>query len=230
MTESEWLACTNPKAMLEFMRSKPSDRKLRLFTCACCRRIWSLMTDERSQMAVEVAERFSDGLASPKERKAATKAAMAAREDADAAARKASPEGSEKEWGPFNAAFAAMIAVSNLGHDGFDEWDAANAAGYAVEFLTGTPKDAEHVAQVAFVLDLFGNPFRAVTVDRAWLTPTVVSVAASIYTDRAFDRLPILADALEEAGCTNPDILGHCRSEGPHVRGCWVVDLILGKE
>jgi len=68
-----------------------------------------------------------------------------------------------------------------------------------------------------------------VAADPAWLTPTVASLARGIYTDRAFDRLPILADALQDAGCDSADILGHCRGPGPHVRGCWVVDLVLGK-
>jgi hypothetical protein len=82
----------------------------------------------------------------------------------------------------------------------------------------------------AIVRDIFGNPFRPVAVDRAWLTPTVTSLAQAIYDDRAFDRLPILADALEDAGCTDHDILAHCRGGGEHVRGCRVVDLLLGKE
>ncbi len=75
-----------------------------------------------------------------------------------------------------------------------------------------------------------GNPFRPVLAESAWLTPKVVAIASAIYADRAFDRMPILADALEEAGCTNADVLLHCRGDGPHVRGCWVVDLVLGKE
>jgi hypothetical protein len=77
--------------------------------------------------------------------------------------------------------------------------------------------------------EVLGNPFRPVTVDPAWLTPTVVALAAGIYADRAFDRLPILADALQDAGCDLADIHAHCRGPGPHVRGCWVVDLVLGK-
>jgi hypothetical protein len=80
--------------------------------------------------------------------------------------------------------------------------------------------------------DIFGNPFRPVTIAPAllrWNDRTLVSLAQSIYDDRAFDRLPILADALTDAGCDDERILAHCRSEGPHVRGCWVVDLILGK-
>jgi len=77
--------------------------------------------------------------------------------------------------------------------------------------------------------DIFGNPFNPVTLDSAWLTANVVGLAQSIYDERAFDRLPILADALEDAGCTNADILNHCRQPGEHVRGCWLVDLVLQK-
>ncbi|OAI51375.1 hypothetical protein AYO44_00775 [Planctomycetaceae bacterium SCGC AG-212-F19] len=78
--------------------------------------------------------------------------------------------------------------------------------------------------------DVFGNPFNHVTVDPAWRTANVTGLAEAIYTERAFDRMPILADALEDAGCTTPDVLNHCRQPGEHVRGCWVVDLVLGKE
>jgi hypothetical protein len=77
--------------------------------------------------------------------------------------------------------------------------------------------------------EFFGNPFRPVTVNPVWLTGNVVSIAQGIYDDRAFDRMPILADGLEDAGCDNADILNHCRQPGEHVRGCWVVDLVLGK-
>ena len=83
--------------------------------------------------------------------------------------------------------------------------------------------------QCAILRCIFGNPFRAGTCDTAWQTATVTSLAQAIYDERAFDRLPILADALEDAGCTNADILSHCRGPGPHVRGCWVVDLLLGR-
>ena len=88
---------------------------------------------------------------------------------------------------------------------------------------------AESAAHCQIIRDIFGNPFRPVVADPAWFTPKVVVLATSIYSDRAFDRMPILADALEEAGCVNADVLLHCRSEGPHVRGYWVVDLVLGK-
>jgi hypothetical protein len=78
--------------------------------------------------------------------------------------------------------------------------------------------------------DIFGNPYRLVSVASVWLTSDVRTLAEGIYEDRAFDRMPILADALMDAGCDNEDILDHCRSAGPHVRGCWVIDLLLGKE
>jgi hypothetical protein len=76
---------------------------------------------------------------------------------------------------------------------------------------------------------IVGNPFRPVVFDPAWRTETAVALASAIYAERAFDRLPILADALEEAGCDNTDVLAHCRGPGPHARGCWVVDGVLGK-
>ncbi len=82
---------------------------------------------------------------------------------------------------------------------------------------------------VKFIHCIIGNPFRPVVADPAWLTPTVLSIASSIYQEHTFDRLPTLADALGEVGCTNADVLLHCRQPGEHVRGCWVVDLILGK-
>jgi hypothetical protein len=74
-----------------------------------------------------------------------------------------------------------------------------------------------------------GNPYRPVPMLESWRTPTVVALASGVYADRAFDRLPILADALEEAGCDHPGVLAHCRDPGPHARGCWVVDGVLGK-
>jgi hypothetical protein len=78
--------------------------------------------------------------------------------------------------------------------------------------------------------DVFGNPFRPASLDPVWRSSTVVALAEGIYAERAFDRLPILADALQDAGCEDLDVLGHCRGEEPSVRGCWVVDLLLGKE
>jgi hypothetical protein len=83
--------------------------------------------------------------------------------------------------------------------------------------------------QIALLRDLFGNPFRPVALDSAWLTSDVLALARGIYEEKAFDRMPILADALQDAGCDNDTVLSHCRTEQMHVRGCWVLDLVLGK-
>jgi hypothetical protein len=90
-------------------------------------------------------------------------------------------------------------------------------------------ESGEEKPQSTILRDLFGNPFRPVHSDSRWLTQTVRALVRGVYDDRAFDRLPILADALEDAGCDNADILAHCRQPGEHVRGCWVIDLLLGK-
>ena len=96
------------------------------------------------------------------------------------------------------------------------------------------PRLADAQRKQTFLLrDIVSNPFRPIALDPAWLAwndATLVKLAQAIYDIRAFERMPELADALEEAGCTNTYILNHCRGEGPHVRGCWVVDLILGKQ
>src|SRR5436190_674337 len=101
--------------------------------------------------------------------------------------------------------------------------------------LTKLPSEAESVLrtwrhQPGLLRDIFGNPFRPILANPSWLTSTVVQLAEGIYADRALDRIPILADALQDAGCDNANILDHCRGPGPHVRGCWVVDAVLGKE
>ena len=101
---------------------------------------------------------------------------------------------------------------------------------YAASFGDGNGSIKHSPLEARILRDLIGNPFRSVALDPRWQSETVLALATGIYAERAFDRMPILADALEEAGCDNADILTHCRGNGPHVRGCWVVDLILGKQ
>jgi hypothetical protein len=91
-------------------------------------------------------------------------------------------------------------------------------------------RDAEKAAQCRLLRDIFCNPFRPVSMAPSRLTSSVLDLTRTMYDSRDFAAMPILADALEEAGCNNPDILAHCRGDGPHIRGCWVVDLVLGKE
>jgi hypothetical protein len=221
MTETKWLACTtDPELMLDFLllQGKASDRKLRLFAVARCRQLWHLLTDERSRLAVEVGERFADQQATTADLNEA--AAVAA--EAEAWPRRAT----------VNAVGArvARSAVVERDPTGNDVWDTAWDLGDA-DMQEALMAAANQEAPI--LRELFGNPFRPVALDRAWLARqggVVQKLPQAIYEERAFDRMPILADALEEVGCANADILSHCRSAGPHVRGCWVIDLLLGKQ
>jgi hypothetical protein len=234
MTEKEWFESSDPEEMLVGLKDfQPSDRKLRLFMCACCRRIWNLFKDDRCREAVEVAERYADGLASEGER-----------QEADEEAANAAEEAEEKEnlalEGSGNAASLALS--TNEGES--ITWEAKTVAEWTVYALTGNkplddPKrEAKRLAifeeevrsQCVLLRDIFGNPFRPVTIHRSLRIPTVVKVVQQIYEQRALERLPKVADALEKAGCDNPEILNHCRMPGPHVKGCWLVDAVLGKE
>jgi hypothetical protein len=229
MTEAEWLACKDPDKMLEFLRGKASDRKLRLFACASCslrhgkhfRTIPVEVGGDPGQKAIQVAELYADGLASSHE--------------AEAAEREASDYGyrfNDETFG-FTEASAAYWAAAGLLRE-----SASMMSACPVTF----PSDTEEMraAQAALFREVFGLlPFRPVTLDPAWLTwkdGTIPKLAQTIYEDQELpsghldlDRLAVLGDALEDSGCSEPDILGHCRGPGSHVRGCWVIDLILGK-
>jgi hypothetical protein len=218
MTEQEWLACTDPKPMLEFIRGKASDRKLRLFAVACCRCGWHLLPDERSRNAVVVAEQFADGKATWEQLRAAWAAAMTAAKAAMRVARQVKGEAKSVADQVVRAAWEAA-------------WGAKQTAAFVVKEGGEIAKKA-WPDQTTFFCDIFGSPFRPVSLSPSWLVwndGAVRKMAQAIYDERAFDRLFVLADALEDAGCHNADILAHCRQPGPHVRGCWVVDLVLGK-
>ncbi|QEL17428.1 hypothetical protein [Limnoglobus roseus] len=209
MTEAEWLAGTDSTLLLAFLEGKASSRKFRLFAVACCRRLLPLAPTKRNQEDVESAERFADGTIPESQLNAVFYQRI----------ERASPIHTTCAMLP-DAFHAAIIS--------------ANQTSRSIS-LQKPPKgrrDArigEGTTQTTFLRDIFGNPFRPVNFSPAWLTPTVVSLAEGIYEDRAFDRLPILADALQDAGCEDADVLGHCRGDGVHVRGCWVVDGVLGK-
>jgi hypothetical protein len=208
MTEVEWLASDDLGPMLNFVRGKTSDRKVRLFAVACCRCVWwPYLDDERSKQAVEVAERFADASATPAERTRAERIAKLAT--------KGKP-GGQRYWA---AVAAQMTAAKPLPVEPFIS---------VLGVFRGT--DEERRQQRRLAGDIFRNSFRSAVLQPAWLTSTVTSLAEGAYMQGAFDRLPILADALEDAGCTDAAILEHCRGPGPHVRGCWVVDQILAKE
>lgn len=203
MTETEWQNSSAPQDMLDFLRTsgRTSKRKHRLFAVACSRRVWSSIAP-LGYAAVEMAEKFADGLAGPEELRSARLACRGAGGRAAWYAAATNPENAAR-----NAALSAQAGVAGTGTEA-----------------------AELLAQAGLLRDIFGPlPFRCIAVDLAVLTPTVVELAQAIYDDRAFDRMPVLAEALQEAGCGHQEILSHCRSDGEHVRGCWAVDLVLGK-
>ncbi len=225
-------------------RDWTTDRKLRLWACACARRIWELLPDKRSRRAIEVAERFADGLATEKERAAAFAAATAAKDSfefntegmtrvynwAAHAAEFAVDEELPLDWE--NMSFLAAVAVRDFTRaQNPSEQPVPSAYGFHYGSAAEAAHDAAQLAQADFLRDVFGNPFRPVKVKPAWLTADVLALARGIYDEKAFDRMPILADALQDAGCDNDDVLNHCRdADAIHVRGCWVVDLLLGKK
>jgi hypothetical protein len=227
MTESEWVACDDPQKMLEFLRGRASDRKRRLFACACCRRIWQLFTDERSLQAIRLGELHADEMIPQEELEVVREAAREV----------------ERTYWPGHSKL----------HYGSPEWERSKrdqrAIGLAYDvtrrWLGNTALRAceavgEPVWLTTLVRDIFGPlPFRPITIAPAFLTwneGTVIRLAQAAYAERHLPagtldnaRLAVLADALEEAGCEDGQILGHLRSGGDHVRGCWAVDLLLSK-
>src|SRR5262245_39087897 len=247
MTEAEWLACADPQPMFEFLRRRASDRKVRLFAVACCRRVWASLEHEEFRDAVRKAELFADGLVEQDEMLQAYKKAHAVFIKLHG---KDNGPGAALTTSSFPAppkTFFQRIADAlddPWWEDEFDEGDplapalvtARHAARAAADLqgqryvLDAPATIAEQRVQSALVHCLFGNPFRPPPVCAAWLTREVMDFADDIYAERAFDRMPLLADALEASGCTNAELIEHCRLGREHARGCWVVDLLLGKE
>lgn len=207
MTEADWDQATEPHVLLEFVRAKGlvRPRKHRLFAVACSRRVWPWI-DPLGQAAVEMAERFADGQVDADALRAARLACQGA--------------GGQASW--YAAATNPEIAARNAARSA--------QAGAASNGLIGS-ETAELHAQAALVRDIYGPlPFQSITLDPAWFTPAVIQQAHALYEDRAFEQMPNLADALHAAGCQDPAILNHCRAAGPHVRGCFVLDLLLRRE
>jgi hypothetical protein len=214
MTETEWRDSADPDAMLSSLIGQASDRKLRLYGVACARRVRTLLTDPRSHEAIEAAERAADGQAS---QSGLGFAHQAADEAADCS--HGGPALVAYDVTDANASYSAAVTSKRAAGV------CADAAG------SDEAANVETEAQILLLRDIFGNPFRPVTFDPEWRTTTALALAQGIYDERAFDRLPILADALQDAGCDNDDILAHLRDTAtPHVRGCWALDLVLGKE
>ena len=230
MTEAEWrIAASHPyylmRAKQHVVRTS-SRRKARLFAAACCRRGWPVLPPA-SRALLEVVE--------------------AAADSGDEAA---------ASWGVFRRALVEQERVEKDDDGSLESYTARHLVGTVLrtaifpgsvdelgevlagsDLLLAVSADADlgsgdaAAAQAAILGDVFGNPFRPVSFSPAWRTDTAVAVARQMYESRDFSAMPILADALQDAGCDSADVLDHCRDpNGVHVRGCWVVDLVLGKE
>jgi hypothetical protein len=215
MTEAEWLAATDPMPMLEFLKGKPSDRKLRLVACACVHRLGGHLKDERSKQALELAERFADGTANKAELRRARQAVRAAQEGLVLDLKRRA-EGSAYEVVALAATEKDFVKAIP------ESWPVARLQ------ATGIRVAREPFPSI-LLREIIGNPFRPITLNPSWLTSTVLALATGIYDEKGFDRLPILADALQDADCDNEEILNHFRQPGEHCRGCWALDLVLGK-
>jgi hypothetical protein len=224
MTEAEWLANNEPPEMLQFLGGSASQRKLRLFACACCRRIISILSVQGIS-SLEVAERFADQQVSNADCFAAHNAAYQEYE--------ASPSPVEVSKPVLAVAWAAIVSRDGYPSK-FAEIVAENVCRFGGAWIQGValtePQMRERLSHAELIRDIFGNPFRSITFSPEWRTSTAVALAQGMYESRDFGAMPILADALQDAGCESAEVFDHCRGPGPHVRGCWVVDLVLGKE
>jgi hypothetical protein len=273
MEEARWLTCTDPAAMLRFLRNvgvmcyecgntrtdpttggpclycssdwqreRVSLRKIRLFACACCRAIWPLITGDPGRQAVVVAERFADGQATlddlRKVRLASTSPVATAAADDQAWVAGERTAAAAIEWQASGDAVvhqAVEEAVRNAvarGLGGAARREVRRRAEVQARRELQKACVQNRQRQCDLLRDLFGNLFRPVSLPSAllrWEDGTLVKLALGIYADRRFLDLPILADALEEAGCQESALLAHCRSGGEHARGCWAVDSLLNK-
>jgi hypothetical protein len=201
-------------------RTKGGRRRLRLFGCACCRRVWEALPSESSRRAVEQVERFVD--------ESRDRAALAT-------ARRLAAQGHSQAGNRWKSAAWAACRITD-----HQAWLAAgawrHASGKQTTTLIHTTPEQELAAQAALLRCLFGNPFLPSPVLAAdlftwhllaWRDGLLVTTARRMYDARDFTELPVLADMLEDAGCKDEQVLAHCRGPGPHARGCFVVDGLL---
>jgi hypothetical protein len=256
MSEQEWQTAISPYLMIQHLhqhakvsRVPGGQRRLRLFRCACCRAIWDFFDDAICQQAVEMSERYADQAASRAElstlQASTEEVAQAAGQQMGEVFRRCSAK--DMAWK--NASLFHAITTAA-------RWTVSTQFGPRIShIITMTTQHAGAVLagesqaslepmlrqqeqerlQAHFLRDIFGNPFQPLTFNPSWLTPTVQALAQGAYDQRTLpagildnDRLAVLADALEDASCTDQVILGHLRGPGPHVRGCAVLDAILG--
>ena len=233
MDENEWLECADPKAMFARVRDAIDQRKHRLLACACVRSVWHNLQDERFRAMVELAEEYADGRATFERLQQADKVLFEVISQMNFSQILTKP------------ALPAMVAARSVGNRTVDErfyeamrytlLSAAPCIPSGTSDAFAQPDPGSKTAHTRHLADLFrdivGNPFRRVVLHPDWLAwndGTVGRLAETIYEERRYQDLPVLADALEDAGCDDPRVIGHLRGKGVHARGCWVLDLARG--
>jgi hypothetical protein len=257
MTEAEWLACTDVEAMLRYLDDQRggltrrllaffhlpggrsiSRRKLEHFAIACCLRTKRVIDVPEWRQLCQLLEAGADEKLPTQQIHQAVRAANTEFRKLVEVFDRTTNRDDVFELGLQGIAFRAIRNAAYVERGEAEGWNSSAAAcAYHAAFHSklamideGNEQKTQAAAVRASLLrDVIGNPFRPVILNPAWQTTNVTAIAQAIYDERVFERMPILGDALEDAGCDNADILNHCRQPGEHVRGCWVVDLILGK-
>lgn len=224
----------DPEAMIKALRGRVSSRKWRLLAVALCRHVYpaAKLTAPRRD-TVEVVERFADGAAKREDLAVEQGASLArlARASADVGWNSRVYE--EVIWGA--AQTSAYGAASTVARQVVDASATAVLEGHS--FTASSGWTAYHKAEtlargqvVELIREVCGHAGREAAFDAAWRTPEVRALAGDLYSARAAEGLAYIGDALEEAGCADAELLGHLRGGGRHVRGCWALDLALGRE
>jgi len=237
MTEAEWLTCSKPIPMLELVKDRGTDRQFRLFNCACVRRVWDDLKDQRLRDAITAAEQHADGLMDRATLARAVTEANRARGKHDVT-RTAYETVRYQPGYPYQATSLVIDRVSwHVASSIVPDPDAPWGSYVGEKYVPVKPeaqrewvkaRNTELAALCEIARDIFGNPFRPIAKPNE-MPSTVKALAQAIYDERTFDHMPELADALERAGGTNQEIVDHCRGANPHVRGCWALDLLLSK-
>ena len=226
MTEQEWLRITDPDDLMrKTIRTKGlgNDRQFRLMGIACCRRIWHLL-DEKLRNAIELAENYLENIATAAEMDACLDSLQGRYPYGSTVRLCCYPTHRIKALSVDAVCTARAAAVNDL----LKQEAGKDVPTDRSRVMTLYKEEKEQ--QMVLFRDIFGNPFQPIQLERTRLTPTIMAIAQTNYSEHQFEGMPILADALEEAGCTNEDILDHCRNNQEHARGCWVLDLLLEKK